>query len=221
MAASTRIPPIAQPFVSDRAKKTLDQVPHPQTQLQLVQLVVTASPKLTKKQVEEFVEKHCVPADSVHEAELGTGPQRWQHHSGILEDLKTKARELGLWNMFLPKNRYSEGAGFSNLEYGLMAEYLGKSKLASEATNNSAPDTGNMEVLAKYGNDQQKAQWLAPLLDGKIRSAFLMTEPEVASSDATNIQLNIRREGGDYVLNGSVCLLLPNPFKPRCNKLII
>lgn len=150
----------------------------------------------------------------MHEAELGIGPQRWQHSPDILEDLKAKARQLGLWNMFLPKNHYSQGAGFTNLEYGLMAEYLGKSKLASEATNNSAPDTGNMEVLAKYGNEQQKAQYLAPLLDGKIRSAFLMTEPDVGSSDATNIQLNIRREGGEYVLNGSVCVFRPGSLSP-------
>lgn len=149
--------------------------------------------------------------DAVHEAELGTGPQRWQTTPSVLEDLKAKARSLGLWNMFLPKKHFAAlGAGFSNLEYGLMAEYLGKSKLASEATNNSAPDTGNMEVLAKYGNEEQKARWLAPLLDGKIRSAFLMTEPDVASSDATNIELNIRREGGEYVLNGSVCFPLPS-----------
>ena len=112
-----------------------------------------------------------------------------------MEELKAKARSLGLWNMFLPKNHFSQGAGFSNLEYGLMAEYLGKSKVASEATNNAAPDTGNMEVLAKYGNAAQKKEWLEPLLDGKIRSAFLMTEPEVASSDATNIQMSVRREG--------------------------
>ena len=122
-----------------------------------------------------------------------------------MEELKAKARSLGLWNMFLPKKHFSQGAGFSNLEYGLMAEYLGKSKVASEATNNAAPDTGNMEVLAKYGNEAQKREWLEPLLDGKVRSAFLMTEPDVASSDATNIQLNIRREGNEYVLNGSVC----------------
>lgn len=120
-----------------------------------------------------------------------------------MEDLKEKARKLGIWNMFLPKGHYKESPGWTNLEYGLMAEWLGRSRSASEACNCAAPDTGNMEVLAKYGNDAQKAQWLKPLMEGKIRSAFLMTEPEVASSDATNIQLDIRREGNEYVLNGS------------------
>ncbi|RJE23325.1 acyl-CoA dehydrogenase [Aspergillus sclerotialis] len=178
MSASTKIPPIAQPFVSDRAKKTLDLV-------------------------EEFVEKDCIPAEGIFQSQLGEGEKRWQTTPAVLEELKLKAQKIGLWNMFLPKNHFSQGAGFSNLEYGLMAEYLGKSKLASEATNNSAPDTGNMEVLAKYGNEAQKKQWLTPLLEGKIRSAFLMTEPDIASSDATNIELNIRREGNEYVLNGS------------------
>ncbi|RMJ28388.1 acyl-CoA dehydrogenase [Aspergillus sp. HF37] len=178
MSASSKLPPIAQPFVSDRAKQTLDLV-------------------------EQFVEKDCVPADTVFQSQLGDGEKRWQTTPAVLEDLKVKARKLGLWNMFLPKNHFSQGAGFTNVEYGLMAEYLGKSRVASEATNNSAPDTGNMEVFAKYGNDAQKKQWLTPLLEGQIRSAFLMTEPEVASSDATNIQLNIRREGSEYVLNGS------------------
>ncbi|KKK14264.1 hypothetical protein ARAM_006035 [Aspergillus rambellii] len=187
MSASSRIPVIAQPFVSDRAKKTLDLV-------------------------EEFVEKDCLPAEALFAAQLGHGEQRWNTTPAIMESLTAKARKLGLWNMFLPKNHFAQGAGFSNLEYGLMAEYLGKSKLAAEgflslspfsATNNAAPDTGNMEVLAKYGNDAQKQQWLTPLLEGKIRSAFLMTEPEIASSDATNIQLDIRREGDEYVLNGS------------------
>ncbi|KAL4928686.1 uncharacterized protein BDV17DRAFT_281783 [Aspergillus undulatus] len=173
-----KIPPIAQPFVSDRAKKTLDLV-------------------------EEFVEKECIPAEALFSAQLGQGEQRWKTNPAVMEELKAKARKIGLWNMFLPKNHFSQGAGFSNLEYGLMAEYLGKSKVASEATNNAAPDTGNMEVLAKYGNDAQKKEWLVPLLEGKIRSAFLMTEPDIASSDATNIQLDIRREGNEYVLNGS------------------
>ncbi|KAL3454937.1 acyl-CoA dehydrogenase/oxidase [Aspergillus heterothallicus] len=176
MPASSRIPPIVQPLVSDRAKKALDLV-------------------------EEFVEKECIPAEALFSAQLGEGEQRWKTNPAILEALKSKARQLGLWNMFFPDSTH--GAGFTNLEYGLMAEYLGKSKLGPEATNNSAPDTGNMEVLAKYGNAQQQAQWLEPLLQGKIRSAFLMTEPEIASSDATNIQLDIRREGDEYVLNGS------------------
>jgi acyl-CoA dehydrogenase len=106
--------------------------------------------------------------------------------------------------MFLPKNHFKEGAGFSNLEYGLMAEYLGKSVTASEATNCAAPDTGNMEVFAKYGTEEQKKQWLGQLLDGQIRSAFLMTEPQVASSDATNIELDMRKDGDYRVLNGQV-----------------
>ncbi|KAK2732492.1 hypothetical protein FQN55_004069 [Onygenales sp. PD_40] len=177
MAASTKIPPIALPFVSERAKKTLDLI-------------------------QEFVEKDCIPADTVFQAELGQGQQRWTTTPAILEELKAKAKKLGLWNLFLPKNHFKEGAGFSNVEYGLMAEYLGKSRTASEATNNAAPDTGNMEVFAKYGNAAQKKQWLEPLLEGKIRSAFLMTEPDVASSDATNIKLDIRREGNEYVING-------------------
>ncbi|OKL63746.1 Acyl-CoA dehydrogenase family member 11 [Talaromyces atroroseus] len=177
MPASANIPAIAQVHVSEHAKRTLDLV-------------------------EEFVEKECIPADPLYLKQIGEGEQRWKSHPPILEELKAKARKLGLWNMFLPKNHFSQGAGFSNLEYGLMAEILGKSRVASEATNNSAPDTGNMEVLAKYGNEAQKKEWLTPLLEGEIRSAFLMTEPNIASSDATNIQLNIRREGNEYVLTG-------------------
>jgi len=109
--------------------------------------------------------------------------------------------------MFFPAAHYKESPGFSNVEYGLMAEWLGRSKIASEATNCAAPDTGNMEVLAKYGNEEQKAQWLKPLMEGKIRSAFLMTEPAVASSDATNIELDIRQEGNEWVMNGRVSAL--------------
>lgn len=154
-------------------------------------------------QVEKFVEEECIPADAVYQQQIGTGVDaRFKAHPPIMEDLKKRARELGLWNMFLPKNHFKEGAGFSNLEYGLMAEYLGKSGVASEATNCAAPDTGNMEVFAKYGTQEQKDRWLKPLLEGKIRSAFLMTEPEVASSDATNIALTMKKDGNDYILNG-------------------
>lgn len=174
---SSQIPVIVQGRVSDRAKKTLDLVA-------------------------KFVEEECIPADPVLEAQVGQGDARWDHHPSVVDDLKVKAKSLGLWNMFLPKGHYKESPGFSNLEYGLMAEWLGKSKIASEAVNCSAPDTGNMEVLAKYGNDAQKAQWLKPLMDGEIRSAFLMTEPQVASSDARNIELSIEKEGSEYVLNG-------------------
>lgn len=110
--------------------------------------------------------------------------------------------------MFLPKNHFKEGAGFSNLEYGLMAEYLGKSLVASEACNCSAPDTGNMEVIAKYGTEEQKRKYLDPLLEGKWRSAFLMTEPDVASSDATNIGLTMKKDGDGWVLNGSVSIVV-------------
>ncbi|KAI8956812.1 acyl-CoA dehydrogenase NM domain-like protein [Daldinia sp. FL1419] len=175
---SARIPDIVKHRVSEKAKNTLDVVA-------------------------KFVEEECIPADPVVEAQVGEGSARWESHPPIIEELKAKAKKLGLWNMFLPKGHYKESPGYTNLEYGLMAEWLGRSKIASEATNCSAPDTGNMEVLAKYGNDAQKAQWLKPLMDGEIRSAFLMTEPDVASSDATNIQLSIKKEGNEYVLNGS------------------
>ncbi|KAF4548128.1 Acyl-CoA dehydrogenase-like protein 6 [Elsinoe fawcettii] len=176
--ASQKIPLIARPFVSERALKTIDIV-------------------------EKFVEEECIPADAVYHQQLGeTTAERFNSHPPIIDDLKKRARELGLWNMFLPKNHFKEGAGFSNLEYGLMAEYLGKSRTASEACNCAAPDTGNMEVLAKYGTEAQKRQWLDPLLSGDIRSAFLMTEPDIASSDATNIGLSIKRDGDSYVLNG-------------------
>lgn len=177
--ASEKIPMIARGHVSDRAKKTLDIV-------------------------ERFVEEECIPADALISQQVGEGVvNRFSAHPSIMEELKKKARALGLWNMFLPKNHFKEGAGFSNLEYGLMAEYLGKSLSASEATNCAAPDTGNMEVFAKYGTQEHKDKWLKPLLEGQIRSAFLMTEPDVASSDATNIALTMRKEGNDWILNGS------------------
>ncbi|KAF6223570.1 hypothetical protein HO133_000413 [Letharia lupina] len=176
--AAEKIPIIARGAVSDRAKETLNLV-------------------------EKFVEEECVPADVLFHAQVGEGEKRWSTYPPVIDELKARAKQLGLWNMFLPKNHFKEGAGFSNLEYGLMAEYMGKCRTASEATNCAAPDTGNMEVLAKYGNEAQKKQWLTPLLNGDIRSAFLMTEPDVASSDATNITLSMTKQGNDYILNGS------------------
>lgn len=149
--------------------------------------------------------------DPVVAAQIGQGASRWETHPSVIEDLKEEAKKLGLWNMFLPKGHYKESPGFTNLEYGLMAEQLGKSRVASEAVNCAAPDTGNMEVLAKYGNEAQKAQWLKPLMDGKIRSAFLMTEPDIASSDATNIQMSMKKEGNEWVLNGQVSTALSRP----------
>ncbi|OJJ04707.1 hypothetical protein ASPVEDRAFT_54830 [Aspergillus versicolor CBS 583.65] len=177
--ASQRIPAMARPFVSERAKKTLDLV-------------------------EKFVEEECIPADAIYQQQLGRSTEeRFNTHPQIIEDLKAKAKKLGLWNMFLPKNHFAKhGAEYSNLEYGLMAEYLGRSLTASEATNCAAPDTGNMEVFAKYGTEEQKKKWLVPLLDGEIRSGFLMTEPQVASSDATNIELRMTKDGDHFVLNG-------------------
>ena len=135
-----------------------------------------------------------------------------------MEELKAQARERGLWNMFHPDPEY--GPGLSNAEYAPLAEILGRSPIASEACNCSAPDTGNMEVLTVFGTPDQKDQWLRPLLDGEIRSAFAMTEPDVASSDATNVQLRIERDGDEYVLNGRKWWT-SNVMHPHCRILIV
>ncbi len=148
--------------------------------------------------VRSFMDAHIFPAEDRIFEQLEEG-DRWQVPP-LVEELKVKARGEGLWNLFLPESDH--GAGLTNLEYAPMAEQMGRSYWASEIFNCSAPDTGNMEVLARYGSDEQKKQWLEPLLEGQIRSCFAMTEPEVASSDATNIRSTITRDGDHYVING-------------------
>jgi acyl-CoA dehydrogenase len=158
-----------------------------------------------------FMDEHIYPAIPAYEAEMNViGAERWKVVQ-VVEDLKTKAKAAGLWNFFMPPHSGQshvddafqfEGHQLSNLEYSMIAEQMGKVGFASEVFNCSAPDTGNMEVLMRYGTLAQKEKWLRPLMNGEIRSAFLMTEPLVASSDATNIETRIERDGDDYVING-------------------
>ena len=148
--------------------------------------------------VREFMAAHVYPNESVFLDQIAEG-DRWQPIP-LIEELKTQARSEGLWNLFLPDSE--EGAGLSNFEYGHLCEEMGRSPMAPEIFNCSPPDTGNMELLARFGSDEQQAQYLQPLLDGEIRSAFCMTEPDVASSDATNVQARIARDGDEYVING-------------------
>ena len=155
--------------------------------------------KMYMEQLTEFMDKHVSPGEQTFVDQLHAQPTRWQVPP-IMEELKAKARERGLWNLFLPESE--DGAGLTNLEYAPLCEIMGRSPIAPEVFNCSAPDTGNMEVLVRYGTEAQKKQWLAPLLEGKIRSAFAMTEPKVASSDATNIEASIVRDGDHYVING-------------------
>jgi acyl-CoA dehydrogenase len=147
----------------------------------------------------EFMEEFVYPHERSYQEQLRNAPARW-HVLPIIEELKQKARERQLWNLFLPESDY--GAGLTNFEYAPLCEIMGRSPIAPEVFNCAAPDTGNMEVLVRYGTSEQKAQWLVPLLEGKIRSCFAMTEPDVASSDATNIQARIERRGASYVING-------------------
>ena len=154
--------------------------------------------KQLQKKLTAFMDEHVYPNEKVYYKQIDEG-DRWQP-TAIIEELKPKARAEGLWNLFLPENPFGEG--LSNLEYAPLCEIMGRSPMAPEVFNCSAPDTGNMEVLARYGSDEQKEKWLKPLLDGKIRSCFSMTEPAVASSDATNIQSSIVRDGDSYVING-------------------
>jgi acyl-CoA dehydrogenase len=159
----------------------------------------SARTRMYLEQLTDFMEKYVYPNEETYFRQLDSQPTRWQVPP-IMEELKAKARERGLWNLFLPDSEY--GAGLTNLEYAPLCEIMGRSPIAPEVFNCSAPDTGNMEVLVRYGTEQQKRQWLIPLLEGRIRSAFAMTEPHVASSDATNIRASIVRDGDHYVING-------------------
>jgi acyl-CoA dehydrogenase len=170
-----------------------------------------------KERLTAFMDEHVYPAEEVYVGQLRESGDP-HHQPAIMEQLKLRAREAGLWNMFLPDADH--GAGLSNSDYAPLAEILGRSHIASEACNCSAPDTGNMEVLHQFGTPEQKDRWLTPLLDGEIRSAFAMTEPDVASSDATNIALRIERDGDEYVLNGRKWWIT-NVFHPHCRILIV
>jgi acyl-CoA dehydrogenase len=153
--------------------------------------------KSLQQRLRAFMDEHIYPNEKRYYQEIEN--DRWAP-TKVIEELKPKARAAGLWNLFLPDD--AQGAGLTNLEYAPLCEIMGRSILAPEVFNCSAPDTGNMEVVARYGTHEQKERWLKPLLAGEIRSCFAMTEPAVASSDATNIQASIRREGNEYVLNG-------------------
>jgi acyl-CoA dehydrogenase len=150
-----------------------------------------------QRRLQAFMDEHVYPNEHRFEEEIAR--ERWKP-TRIIEELKPKARAAGLWNLFLPNDE--NGAGLTNLEYAPLCEIMGRSHMAAEVFNCSAPDTGNMEVLARYGTAEQKEKWLKPLLAGEIRSCFAMTEPDVASSDATNISASIRRDGNEYVING-------------------
>ena len=165
--------------------------------------------------LEDFMDRHIYPNEAQHAREIETG-DRWQP-TALMEELKKKARLEGLWNLFLPHS--PRGAGLSNLEYAPLCEIMGRAPMASEVFNCSAPDTGNMETLELYGTEAQKEQWLKPLLAGEIRSCFAMTEPAVASSDATNIESTILRDGDHYVINGRKWWTTGAP-DPRC-KIVI
>src|SRR5271168_3154132 len=158
---------------------------------------LSAKTKDLQHRLQVFMDAHIYPNENRFHAEVER--ERWKP-TRIVEELKSKAQEAGLWNLFLPRDE--NGVGLRNLEYAPLCEIMGSSHMAPTVFNCSAPDTGNMEVLARYGTGEQKEKWLKPLLAGEIRSCFAMTEPDVASSDATNIAASISRNGDEYVING-------------------
>jgi acyl-CoA dehydrogenase len=170
-----------------------------------------------RQQLIAFMDRFIYPGEQTYKEQIKASSDP-HHHAEIIDELKGKARAQGLWNLFLPEAEY--GAGLSNLEYAPLAEIMGCVPWASEVFNCAAPDTGNMEILAQFATPAQKQQWLRPLLAGEIRSAFAMTEPDVASSDATNIQLTIQREDDAYVLNGRKWWI-SGAARERCNIFIV
>ncbi|MGC5379728.1 acyl-CoA dehydrogenase family protein [Micromonospora sp. DT68] len=170
-----------------------------------------------RDELTRFLNEHVYPAEAVHAEQVAAGDP-WSR-TPVLAELKAEARRRGLWNLFLPDPRY--GAGLTNLQYAPLAELTGRSPhLAPEAVNCAAPDTGNMELLAEFGSEAQRKRWLMPLLEGEIRSAFCMTEPDVASSDATNIATRITRDGNEYVINGRKWWS-SGAMDPRCEIFIV
>lgn len=172
-----------------------------------------------KKRLETFMADHVYPREAERD-EFVDNPQNLWRQPPVVEDLKALAREQGLWNWFLPPEYGEFSGGFHNVEFAPLAEVMGRVPWSFEVFNCSAPDRGNMEVLARYGTPEQQDRWLRPLLEGRIRSCYAMTEPQVASSDATNIQLRIERRGGDYVLNGRKWYA-SNIFHPHCEVLLV
>lgn len=167
--------------------------------------------------VKDFIEEECIPSEHIFHDQIQEGENRWNSYPEVINELKDKAKSKGLWNLFLPESEF--GAGLTNYEYAHLAEVMGTSHIASEAMNCAAPDTGNMEVIARYGNEKHQEEWLQPLLDGEIRSAFAMTEPGVGSSDATNMQATAVLDGDEYVINGEKWWT-SGAGDPRCKILI-
>jgi len=194
---------------------------HPDQMLQASHNLFRTSERAQRvlEEVKRFVQEIVIPNESVFLSQVREGKDRWRYYPEVMEQMKEQAKAAGLWNLWLPQEA-KEGPGFSNLEYASMAEAMGQSHIGAEVFNCSAPDTGNMEVLLRYGNQHQKDQWLKPLLEGTIRSCFAMTEPAVASSDARNIETRIERQGNQYVINGKKWYI-SGAGDPRCRICIL